>query len=104
MYRLILANQVYVNVQMFSFCYYFCIPSFVYLSFANRTGGGSVELQPRRHFAVARRVNNYVFFVRPAPPTSPSKTNIYPLITFLLEESVYRQCRHSYGAVCTARS
>lgn len=40
MYRLILANQVYVNVQMFSFCYYFCIPSFVYLSFANRTGGG----------------------------------------------------------------
>lgn len=41
MYRLILANQVYVNVQMFSFRYYFCIPSFVYLSFANRTGGGA---------------------------------------------------------------
>ena len=38
-YRLILANQVYVNVQMFSFCYYFCIPSFVCLSFANGTGG-----------------------------------------------------------------
>lgn len=44
------------------------------------------------------------FFCPSRPPTSPSKTDIYPLITFLLEESVYRQCRHSYGAVCTARS
>lgn len=78
MYRLVLANQVYVNVQMFSFCYYFCIPSFVYLSFANRTGGGSVELQPRRHFAVARRVNNYVFFVRPAPPPAHPKPIFTP--------------------------
>lgn len=41
-------------------------------------GGGSVELQPRRHFAVARRVNNYVFFVRPAPPPAHPKPIFTP--------------------------